>query len=91
MKVFRIEFTGRIDDRGVGSWTSIGDPIEIDGQPHVRLQHGAIVPRGDGWSDTLEEAKTIAAENIERIMVVLANQASALREEAARARVAPAG
>lgn len=79
MRLYRIDIHGR-DEHGVFTWMNSGDLILIDGVEHVRLAHGVIVPRGDGWCETLEEARCRAAERIDAIAERLARQAKDMRK-----------
>lgn len=81
MIIHKVDIHGRVDGHGVATWTNSGDLILIDGVEHVRLAHGVIVPRGDDWCETLDEARARAAEKIEAIAERLARQATDLRKE----------
>lgn len=80
MRLYRINITGRGDGDGATTWASTGELILIDGVEHVRLAHGVIVPRGDDWCETLDEARCRAAERIEAIAERLVRQATDMRK-----------
>lgn len=68
---------------GVSYYTTWGESCEVDGQPMVRMAHGAILPAA-GWVATRTEALRLAADKIERLAERLMSQAREVRAQAER-------
>lgn len=68
---------------GVSYYTTWGESCDVDGQPMVRMAHGAILPAA-GWVDTRTEALRLAADKIEQLAERLLLQARRVREQAER-------
>ncbi|MGI9176392.1 MAG: hypothetical protein ACR2IT_00875, partial [Pirellulales bacterium] len=65
-KLYQITVTTSVCRDGVGTYTSTGDAVEVEGVPYARLAHGTLVP-ANGWHDSLAGAQRAAAASISGI------------------------
>ena len=72
---------GSVGQNGLAFWVSAGEPINVDGQPMVRLPHGTIVPAQD-WQTSRAESLRLAALRIEELGLRLLQQAKTVRADA---------
>jgi hypothetical protein len=80
MEVWRYSLSDRIDSRGVHVWFDRGEKVDVEGQPYVRLNGGAMVPMSDTWHPSEQDAKEAAAKKIASYVHALSAQYSSLRE-----------
>ena len=80
VEVWRYLLSDRIDSSGVHVWFDSGEQVDVDGQPYVRMKHGTLVPLGDAWYSSEQEAREAAAEKLASYVHALSAQYASLRE-----------
>lgn len=81
MTLYRLTVYETVDDSGVMTMWSTGESIDVEGEPMVRLNHGAIVKR-EGFHESRAAALRAASAQVDALANRLITQACRMEWEA---------